>query len=222
MTLRTAGLLTLVGLATLFLAACGSDKSVSSASLKPQLLKASAVPGYGLQRTLDWSDPVDMVAQGLFLPELTKPSAGVKVIKSAGLRGAAGEVLSRGGGMNMSEVTIGVAKFKSADSANKVRDWMHGQDLQQPCAVACIFSPHPVKLPGVPSGRLVVQSSYPTPPPGAPAGAKPIGGPPTNYHVEFTVGPYVYFASTQGSPNDKAPFIAGAQRYYRQVSGTRT
>jgi hypothetical protein len=39
--------------------------------------------------------------------------------------------------------------------------------------------------------------------------------------VEFTVGPYLYFAWTQGSPNDKSKFIAGAQRYYRQVSGTR-
>jgi hypothetical protein len=220
MTLRTAVLLALAGLATVFLAACGSDNSVSSASLKPQLLKASAVPGYGLQRTLDWNDPVDLVGQGIFLPELTKPSAALKVVKTAGLRGAAGEVLSRGAGLNTSEITIGVAKFKSADSANKVRDWMHGQDLQQPCAVACIFRPHPAKLPGVRSGRLVVQSSYPTPPPGAPADAKPVGGPPTNYEVEFTVGPYLYFAWTQGSPNDKAKFIAGAQRYYRQVSGT--
>jgi hypothetical protein len=156
------------------------------------------------------------------LPERTKPSAAVKVVKTAGLRGAAGEVLSRGGGLNTSEITIGVAKFKSADSANKVRDWMHDQDLQQPCAVACIFSPHPVKLPGVPSGRLVVQSSYPEPPPGAPADATPYGGPPTNYHVEFTVGPYLYFASTQGSSKDRAKFIAGAQSYYRQVSGTHT
>src|SRR5437764_11123809 len=41
-----------------------------------------------------------------------------------------------------------------------------------------------------------VQSSYPTPPPGAPAHAKPVGGPPTNYQVEFTVGPYLYFAWT--------------------------
>src|SRR5436190_14762170 len=118
MTLRTPVLLALVGLATVFLAACGSDKSVSSASLKRQLLKASAVPGYGLQRTLDWNDPVDLVGQGIFLPELTKPSAAVKVMKTAGLRGAAGEVLARGGGLNASAITIGVAKVKSADSAH--------------------------------------------------------------------------------------------------------
>jgi hypothetical protein len=39
--------------------------------------------------------------------------------------------------------------------------------------------------------------------------------------VEFTVGPNLYFAWTQGSPSDRAKFIAGARRYYRQVSGAR-
>src|SRR2546423_14517344 len=98
MTLRTAVLLALVALATMSLAACGSDTAVSSASLKPQLLKASAVPGYGLQRTLDLNDPVNLVGQGIFLPERTQPSAAGKGMKKGGPRGAAREGVWRGGG----------------------------------------------------------------------------------------------------------------------------
>ena len=69
--------------------------------------------------------------------------------------------------------------------ANKVRDWMHGQDLQEPCFSQCRYSPRPLNVPGVRSARLVAQSGQPPPPPpGAAPGA--ITEPQTNYLVEFT------------------------------------
>jgi hypothetical protein len=197
----------LVGL--LAAAGCGGSGQVSAGALKPRLLEAAALPGYRLERTLDWRDPVDLVAQGMFLPAATAPSAAVKVVRDAGLRGAAGEVLASGSGIDTAEITVGVAEFKSAAAATRMRDWMHQQDLQQPCFSECIFSPHAAALPGVPNGVFVVQSSHP---PGQPAKKSP-----TNFHVEFTKGPYLYFAATQGSPGDQPKVVAGTQLYYRHV-----
>jgi hypothetical protein len=179
----------------------------------------AALPGYTLVRTLDWKDPVDLIGQGIFIPEATAPSAAVKFVKGAGLQGAVGEVLRQGSGMNASEITIGVVKLESAAAATKLRDWMHGQDLQQPCFSECIFTPHNVPVPGIPTGRLVVQSSpAPPPPPGLPKNVRlPEAGGPTNYRAEFTTGPYLYFAETQGGPKDQARFVAGAQGYYNAV-----
>ena len=72
------------------LTACGGTSKVSSASLQPRLLPSSEVPGFGLQRTLDWSDPVNLVGEGLFLPQRTRPSSAVKEFTGAHLAGAAG------------------------------------------------------------------------------------------------------------------------------------
>jgi hypothetical protein len=125
-------------------------------------------------------------------------------------------------------------KFQSASDATKVRDWMHGQDLQQPCFAQCIFSPLNLAMPSVPGAVGVKQVPVgaaaagpvgpspkvlaalrrqgitpPTPPPGA------LSGPPTNYFAEFTIGPYVYFATINGGTQGQ--FIAGAKQYYDTV-----
>src|SRR5207247_9225785 len=73
------------------LAGCGSDNEVSAASLKPRLLPVSLVPGFRLLRTLDWSDPVNLVGEGIFLPEATHPSQAVKEGNDSGFRGSGGE-----------------------------------------------------------------------------------------------------------------------------------
>ena len=80
----------LVSLAVGSLAACGggddgSDK-VSAASLKNRLLPASALPGFRQQRTFDWGDPVNLVGEGLLLPEATHPSSGVKLFRGRWFR----------------------------------------------------------------------------------------------------------------------------------------
>src|SRR5437660_12533017 len=93
------------------LTGCGSKAKVSAVSLNPRLLPASFVPGFHLLRTLDWSDPVNLVGEGLFLPEATHPSQAVKEIRGAGFRGSAGEDLNRGGAAGQ-DVRTGVIKLQ--------------------------------------------------------------------------------------------------------------
>jgi hypothetical protein len=211
------------------LTGCGTKSNVSVASLKPLLFPASFAPGFHLLRTLDWSDPVNLVGEGIFLPEATHPSQAVKEIRSAGFRGSAGEVLNRGGATG-DEVRAGVIKFKSDSGAVKVRDWMHSEDLQQPCFAQCIFSPLNLAIPRIPGARAVRQvpmGAAGGPPPGIklPPGVKPpngavaAAGPPTRYLVEFTVGPYLYFARTEGGAGARARFVKASQRYYQRVKG---
>lgn len=213
------------------LTGCGSESKVSASSLKPRLLPASLTPGFHMLRTLDWSDPVNLVGEGIFLPEVTHPSEAVKEIRDADFRGAAGEQLNRGGPTG-DDIRNGVAKFKSTGEADKVRDWMHREDLQQPCFAECIFSPRILPLPSVPGGvavRQVPSAQAPTPPPGVklPPGVKapravPGSGPPTRYLAEFTIGKYLYFVSTTGNAAAKEKFVAGIQQYYRRVKGLGT
>jgi hypothetical protein len=214
------------------LAGCGSESKVSASSLKPRLLPASLTPGFHVLRTLDWSDPVNLVGEGIFLPELTHPSAAVKEIRGAGFQGSAGEQLNRGGPTG-SDIRTGVIKFKSVGGAEKVRDWMHREDLQQPCFAECIYSPRNLALSGVPGAEAVQQvpSAQPpgAPPPGVklPPGAKapraaPGSGPPTRYLAEFTIGHYLYFLSTEGNAAAKPKFVAGTQQYYKRVKGLDT
>lgn len=197
------------------LAACGggddaSDK-VSAASLKNRLLPASALPGFRQQRTFDWSDPVNLVGEGVRLPETTQPSRGVKMFEDASFSGAVGERLTMGTPPDLSEVTVGVVKLGSADGARQARDWMHAQELRQPCFEACIFSPRELSISGVPTATAVQQVPN--------SGAPPEGGqlPPTHYLVEFTEGPYLYFASTDGSRGDARRVVAATQLYYKHV-----
>jgi hypothetical protein len=202
----------LLGLATLSLAlvsGCGGSGNVSASSLYPRLLPASSVPGFGAERRFDWTNPIDLVGEGVALPGVTHPSAGVDEFKNAHVKGAAGEVFSRGTGLNADEIHIGVAKFDSPSDAAKVRSWMHGQDLQQPCFTQCVFSPRPLKLSEVPNSSAVVQTT---------TGGKPGSGP-ANYRAEFTVGPYLYWVWFGGdaSAKTKSRFEAGLGRYYEHA-----
>jgi hypothetical protein len=212
----------LAGLSTgVAIAGCGSNSGgkVSSASLQPRLLPASAAPGFGLQRRLDWSDPVNLVGEGLALPQALHPSAAVKEFENAHFKGGAGEVLVSGSSPEATEVQVGVAKFDSAADANRVGDWMHHEDGQQPCFSQCIFAPYATALPGVPNARYVVQSSRPRPlPPGAPRNAKVSA--PANYLAEFTIGPYLYWAVLRADSSAKSKFEQGMKLYYAHAKQT--
>jgi hypothetical protein len=190
----------------------GGDSKVSASSLNPRLLPSSSLPGFRLERKLDLSDPVNLVGEGIALPEATHPSAAVKEFESAGVQGASGEVFKQGGGLDATEVHIGTARFGSGGNADKVRKWMHGQDLQQPCFSQCAFSPRPTRLPGVPNSAAVVQVA--TAPPAAPGVVAP-----ANYRAEFTSGPYLYWVWFRGdaSAKTKAEFVAGLKLYYRHA-----
>jgi hypothetical protein len=203
-------LLTLAVLPLALVTGCGGGGGeVSAKSLDPRLLPVSSLPGFGLERRLDWTNPIDLVGEGVALPSATYPSAGVKEFQDAHLKGAAGEVLNRGVGLNANEIHIGVAKFDSASDAAGVRSWMHGQDLQQPCFTQCVFSPRSIKLPGVPNSTAVVQTT---------TGGKPGSGP-ANYRAEFTVGPYLYWVWFQGDASDetKKRFQSGLDLYYQHA-----
>jgi hypothetical protein len=206
--------------ATLGASGCGGgEKKVSSASLRPRLLPVSVVTpfGFGLQRTQDWSDPVNLIGEGLQLPQRTRPSEAVKEFADAHMEGSAGEVFQKGAGLNESQLAVGVARFASAADAERVREWMHREDLKQPCYSQCVFAPNSVSLHGFPSVRLVVQSAKaPPPPPGAlPPGAKVRGGPgPAIYHAEFTVGPYLYWALLGADSSVQSRFEQGVKLYY--------
>src|SRR5437588_10152574 len=88
------------GLATVFVAAvggivlltgCGGTSKVSAASLHSRLAPESVAPGFHLERTLDLTDPVNLVVEGIHLPERTHPSQAVSEVTSSGFEGAAGE-----------------------------------------------------------------------------------------------------------------------------------
>jgi hypothetical protein len=194
----------------------GGSSKASAASLHPRVLAVSAVPGYFLARTLGWSDPVDLVGEGIFLPQIVHPSQAVKMIDSAGFEGATGEKLDTNG-MN-GEITTGVMKFKSAGSATKIRDWLHGEDLHEPCFTACIYTPHNLVIRGAPDARGVAQVPSAPPPPPAPRGLRRapvfLGGPPTRYLAEFVIGRYVYFGWTEGQARDETKFVTMAKDYY--------
>lgn len=227
-------LLSLALFFVLVVAGCGGsgDEKVSANSLKPRLVPASAIPGFSFERGLDFSDPVNLVGEGMFLPEVTHPSTAVSEVKDEKLEGATGEVLRKGSGFDATELHIGVAKFKSAADANRVRDWMHKQDLQQPCFVECIFSPRPGSIPGVPGARFVVQTPTAVPSKGgtpvkSPSGAaikgpagRPTGassGQPANYMAEFAIGPYLHWVFLHADPKAKGQVVAGVKVYYEHA-----
>jgi hypothetical protein len=198
------------------IAGCGSGGGgkVSSASLQPRLLAASSVPGFGLQRRLDWSDPVNLVVEGMYLPQALHPSQAVSELSGHGFQGGAGEVLVTGSSPEATEVRLGVAKFASAADAAAVRDWMHHEDGHQPCFSQCIFAPRQMSLKAVPAARYVVQSGIQRPlPPGAPKNAK-AGPAPANYLAEFTIGPYLYWGFLQADATAQSRFEAGVALYY--------
>ncbi len=107
------------------------------------------------------------------------------------------------------EVTVGVVKFKSPDGALQARDWMHGQDLQQPCFAVCISDSRNLPIPGVPTASAVQQI------PGISSANDGGQVPPTHYLVEFTVGSCLCFASTDGSPKDAKNVVAATRLYCR-------
>jgi hypothetical protein len=204
---------------------CGGQTKVSSRSLQSRLAPASVAPGFTLLRTLDWSDPVNLVGEGFGLPERTHPSQGVQEVRSVGFEGAAGEQLNQGGPMGQT-INSGVVRLDSAANANKLRSWMHSEDLQQPCFAQCIFSPRNMAIPGVPGATAVQQVSIgvPPPPPLPPpafrrrlAGRRfvvpPTAGAPSHYLAEFTIGPYLYFVATFAT-GGRSQFVAGVKQYY--------
>jgi hypothetical protein len=163
-----------------------------------------------VERYFAWKNPIDVVAQGFALPEATAPSQGVEVVKKAGFDAGAGEVLTSGGAGP--RLVVDAIKFKSAAGATRVRDWLHGQDLMQPCFSVCSENVSNLKLASVPGARAAKQ---------VPLSKLPRNSPPpfNRYAVEFSMGPYLYVAEANAGPGTISPrlFERGAKAYYDYV-----
>jgi hypothetical protein len=205
----------------LALAGCGSSsKKASSHSLNNRLLPVGSVPGFRLLRQFDWSNEINLAGEGIVTPEATHPADVVKAIRDAGFVGGSGEQLSQGVPPNENDIVNGVVKLNSASGAKKLQAYMHAQNLQQPCFTACIYFPASFAIPGVPGVTAVQQVPHVPVPPGAKA--PPAGqGPPYHYLVEFTVGPYLYFATGDGDAATKARVAAVVQAYYKRVAALK-
>jgi hypothetical protein len=160
-----------------------------------------------VERYFEWKNPIDAVAQGFALPEVTAPSQAVDVVKKAGFDAGAGEVLTNGPAGP--RLVIDAIKFNSAAGATKVRDWLHGQDLMQPCFSTCSESVSNLNLASVPGSKAAKQVPLSKLPPTSPE-------PFDHYAVEFSIGPYLYVGDIHGGPRTISPrlFEKGAKAYY--------
>jgi hypothetical protein len=160
-----------------------------------------------VERYFEWKDPIDAVTQGFALPEVTAPSQAVDVVKKAGFDAGAGEVLTNG--PTGPRLVVDAIKFNSASGATKVRDWMHGQDLTQPCFSTCSESVSNLNLASGPGSKAAKQVPLSKLPPNAPE-------PFDHYAVEFSIGPYLYVGDIHDGPGTVSPklFEKGAKAYY--------
>jgi hypothetical protein len=165
---------------------------------------------FKVERYFEWKNPIDVVAQGFALPEVTAPSQGVDVLKKADFDAGAGEVLTTGGAGP--RLVVDALEFKSAKGATNVRDWLHGQDLMQPCFSTCSESVSNLNLADIPGSRAAKQVPLRKLPPNAPP-------PFDHYAVEFSMGPYLYVGHISDGPGMGSPrlFAKGAKAYYDHV-----
>ena len=124
----------------------------------------------------------------------------MQVFRDAHFQGATGEHLAQGTSpLNENIITAGVAKFPSEAEATKVRDWMHSQDLQEPCYGACIYSPTAFAIPGVPNAKAVEQR-----PNELALKLDPTMS--SQFRVAFTDGPYLHWVALD-APHSSAPRV---------------
>jgi hypothetical protein len=193
-------------------AGCGGDDETSPASLKAQLVPASQLR-LKVEEPFEWDNPIDFIVDGVLIPAGTKHSDAIEEIDDFGFEAGYGEILRpRGGGP---DIHLDVAKFDSDDGARDARDYLHQQDLQQPCFAACSVNPEDLDVNGVPNLEGVHQVPLPKAqiPPGA--------GPPfERFVVEFTIGPYLYIVDAGGAPGDTPPrrFASGTKIVYEYAS----
>jgi hypothetical protein len=206
--------LALVGLSTAALVGCGGDDNgTSPASLRSRLLPAAALPGFKIERRLEWDNPVDLVVEGLPLPEETPPSRAVKVFEDAGFEAAVGErlVVAKGNTFEGPHGGIDVIQLGSDDDARDALDYVHKEGLKQPCFAVCSVAARELAVEGIRGAKGVHLSPLRNPPPNAP--------PPFEaYAVAFTIGPRLFFANADGGPGQvkKDRVLSAVKRLYER------
>lgn len=191
-------------------AGCGGSKHSSAASLKNRLIPPSEISGFKLHRSFAWDNSIDFVAQGLPLPESTPPSRGVDVVDKAGFDAAAGEMLEKFHGP---QITLIVTKLDSDKDARKLSSFVYAEGLKQPCFATCSEEPGDMPVSEIPGAKGVQQVPARVPPPDAPP-------PFSAYGVGFTVGPHFYLVTGAGEPGsiEKTFVIDTARRLYRRAT----
>ena len=149
--------------------------------------------------------------QGFFLPEATPPSEGVDVYEEAGFDAGAGQalVVKKGNAFEGPRASQVVIEFGSDEGAGDVLDFVHEQDLKQPCFAVCSVDPSEMAVDGIPGAKGAKLLPQKNPPPNGP--------PPFEaYAVEFTIGPRLYLVNAGGGPGQVKPdsIVKAAQRLY--------
>jgi hypothetical protein len=184
--------------------ACGDDDETSPASLKPLLVPESQLR-LALEHPFEWDNAIDFTVEGINLPQSTRPSDAIEEIEDAGFDAGYGQFLGPG------DVHVAVAKFDGDDGATEARDYLHQQDLQQPCFGACSVDPQEFEVSGIPNLKGV--HLVPRPRSELPADAPP---PFEAFTVEFTIGPYLYYVNAGGGPGEvpEERFTRGVKTVY--------
>ena len=190
---------------------CGDDdepEGPSPESLKSLLPPASQLGPLKPGQTFEWDNATDLVVIGLVFPEATAPSDSSAQIEDAGFVAAAGELLMpRGGG---SPVNVTAIAFDSPEGATQAQDYLHAQDLEQPCLAACAVNPEELSIEEIPDATAVHHVPIEA---DLPPGLHPFEG----FAVEFPIGSNLFYAAASADPGDipVSDFKRGATRFYR-------
>ncbi len=196
-------------------AGCGGDEGgdePAPESLATQLPPPSQLGPLREERSFNWDNATDFVVEGTVLPEATAPSSAIEQIDDAGFAAGAGQILVPKGPGGGAPVNVAVAAFDSSDGATQAQDYLHDQDLQQPCFAACAVNRRELTIEEIPGATAV----HHVPIKGElPPGLHPFEG----FAVEFTIGSNLYYASASSDPGDipVAEFEKGALRFYEHA-----
>jgi hypothetical protein len=216
---RAALFLLVLVLSAVGVVACGGDdEKVSPAALSKRLLPASEVPGFKRERTDEWDNAIDLSAKGLFLPESTPTSQAVELIEDAGFEAAAGDelVVLKGNPFHGPRILIAAVQLGSDDDARQVLEFLHKEDLKQPCAAVCSEIPSELEVKGIPGAKGAQQLPQEKPPPNAP-------DPFVGYAVEFRMGSLLYMVFGGGGPGSLKSYQVtdAAKAFYERVRAQR-
>ena len=196
-------------LAGAVVAGCGGDDGdqPSPQTLEGLLPPPSQLRPLQLERTIDWDNATDFIVQGTVLPQATAPSSAIGQMEDEGFAAGAGDILTpQGGG---APVNVDVAAFDSTDGAVAAQDYLHDQDLQQPCFEACAVGPQEMAINDIPGSTAVHQ---------VPVEGKlpPSVEPFEAFAAEFTIGSDLFYAYASGDPGDIPPaaFERGVLTFY--------
>lgn len=203
-----------VALAAFSLAACGdgNEDPATPAEMKAALLPESQIDGLKRVRLYEWTNSTDFAVEGLLVGETTSTDAVEATLAGAGFEAGAGEELASVDGDEQRDgprVNVAVGRFGSEHDALALRDFLHAEDMRQPCAKACVVSAKELQVPEIPGAKARAHTPIANPPQDAP---EPFEG----YAVVFNVGPVLYVVESWSPPGtlDAADVIATAQAMY--------